>query len=96
MPTAVAVAFVSGEPPRLLESGYDLPRVQERLGHGGVSTTMISPQVLNRGPSAIRTPADTLRDTPVGRNTMGDPPVPLPRYTAPPRSLTRRSDPERR
>lgn len=34
-----------------LEAGYDIGTIQERLGHGNVSTTMIDTHVLNRGPS---------------------------------------------
>jgi site-specific recombinase XerD len=32
--------------------------VQELLGHDDVSTTMIDTRVLNRGPSAVQSPAD--------------------------------------
>ncbi|MDR5171679.1 tyrosine-type recombinase/integrase [Methylobacillus flagellatus] len=32
-----------------LESGYDIRTVQEVLGHGDVSTTMIYTHVLNKG-----------------------------------------------
>jgi hypothetical protein len=44
----------------LLESGYDIRTVEELLGHKDVSTTMIHTHVLNRGPGAVRSPADNL------------------------------------
>ena len=51
-------AFVRHAP--VLENGHDIRTVQELLGHKDVKTTMVYTHVLNRGPAAVRSPADSL------------------------------------
>jgi integron integrase len=47
-------------PHTLREDGHDIRTVQELLGHRDVSTTQIYTHVLNRGPAAVRSPADRM------------------------------------
>jgi integron integrase len=44
----------------LLEDGYDIRTIQERLGHNDGKPTMIYTHVLNRGPACVSSPLDGL------------------------------------
>jgi site-specific recombinase XerD len=46
--------------PNLLKDGYDIPTIQELLGHQEVATTMICTHVLNPGGKRIRSPLHAL------------------------------------
>ena len=45
-------------PTHLLQKSYDIPMVQELLGHKDVQTTMIYTHVVNRGGKGVISPLD--------------------------------------
>ena len=44
----------------MLQAGYDIHTVQELLGHGDASTTMIYTHALTRGGRGVRSPFDQI------------------------------------